>query len=200
MEIFPYKLFLLLLSSFLFGMSGGAINDIWRICRCFLGVRYSEAGAELYRKKLPFVGELGKRSGDGRWRRVLLWIVVFFQDLLLFTYLGCGSVALNFYFNSGEFRIYTVAAVSVGFLVYYFTIGRLVTRVSEIIVFFIRAALRMILFLLSRPLVAFFKLISAAAGKILSKIRNTLAKKKNMCYNDRERKRFLKMAENGFQK
>ncbi|MBE6597433.1 MAG: hypothetical protein E7641_07165 [Ruminococcaceae bacterium] len=184
MEIFPNKLFLLLVSSLILGMSGGALNDIWRICRCFAGVRYSEKGAELYKKKIPVVGSLRRIGNEGKVYRIFLGVMIFLQDIFLFCYLGAGSVVLNFYFNSAAFRSYTVAAVAVGFFIYYFTVGRLVIRVCERLVFLLRALLEIVFYILSRPFVFLFKKITVVLKKVFLKIRYSLAKKKNMCYNE----------------
>ena len=160
MEISPYMLMLLLIYSFVFGVSAGAFNDINRIIRAFLGVSYSRCGFEkLYTKKLPFLRKPLERKRVGAAKRKLLSVIIFFQDILLFVYLGGGVVVLNFYLNRGQFRLYTIGAALAGLALYYFTVGKIVMLASEAIIFFIRATLKVVLFIIFRPVFLIFRKI-----------------------------------------
>ena len=157
MEISPYMLLLLLIYSFLFGVSAGVLNDINRIIKTFCGVQYSKKRFDaLYDRAFPLIGRLTRLRGEKKGRKIFISILMFFQDILLFVYLGCGIVVLNYYFNRGEFRFYTVFAAGVGFVLYYFTVGKLVVPVFEVIVFFLRVAVKTLTFILIHPFVLAF--------------------------------------------
>ncbi len=200
MEISPYMLMLLLIYSFLFGMSAGALNDINRIIRALLGVRYSAKRFDsLYAIKLPFVGALGSGREKKGVRRGLMSAVIFFQDILLFAYLGCGTVILNYYLNRGQFRLYTIAAVAAGFAVYYFTLGKIVIFLSEGIIFFVRAGVRIAAYLVSRPFVFLWRTGAKIFGKIYKKITSGIAKRKIIRYNKIKREELLGLSSRGFE-
>ena len=144
MEISPLLLSLLLLWSAVFGAVLGMINDVNRIIRVFLGVRYTQNGFErLYKYPLPI---LKKPLGELKTlpKRGFVSVIIFLQDLLFFIIAGVGVAILNYEFNEGKFRIFTLLAILVGFLLYYFTIGKLVILASELIVFSIKAIFLMI--------------------------------------------------------
>ena len=199
MEISPYMLTLLLIYSFLFGMSAGAFNDISRIIRAFLGVRYSKRSFErLYAIKFPFVGPLNSERPERVWNRRALSVLIFFQDILLFVYLGCGVVVLNYYLNRGQFRLYTIAAATVGFVVYYFTLGRIVMLLSEGIIFILRALFKIFFYIISRPFVFVFGLVLRILRKLAKKLRRAIEKKRSMRYNKEKRTELLALSERGF--
>ncbi|MBO5415807.1 MAG: spore cortex biosynthesis protein YabQ [Clostridia bacterium] len=200
MEISPYMLTLLLIYSFLFGMSAGALNDINRIIRALMGIRYSAKSFErLYSIKLPFVGVLERGSEKKRVKRWIEAVLIFLQDILLFAYLGCGTVILNYYLNRGQFRLYTIAAVAAGFAIYYFTLGKLVIFLSEGIIFFVRAAVRIILYLVSRPFVYLGRVVVKILRTLRKKIASGIAKKRIMRYNKTKRRELLELSRKGFQ-
>ena len=199
MEISPYMLMLLLIYSFFFGMSAGAFNDINRIIRAFLGVRYSKYSFDdLYLKKLPIVRKPLERKELTQVKERLLSVIIFAQDVFLFIYLGCGVVVLNYYLNRGQFRLYTIAAAIAGFAIYYFTIGKIVILASEVIIFFIRAVFKVVFFVIFHPILLMFKKIFKAIKKIRIKIKTSLAKKRNIRYNENKQKELEALARRGF--
>lgn len=199
MEISPYMLFLLLVYSFLFGMAAGVFNDINRITRAFLGVRYSSRSFDkLYSLKLPFVGALGDKRKEGKLKRGLLSVIIFFQDILLFAFMGCGTAILNYYLNRGQFRLYTIAAVAAGFVVYYFTLGKLVIFLSQGIVFLLRAIFGIAAYIVSRPFVWIFSIVKRGVLYCYKKISYAIAKKKIISYNKKRREELLTLAQKGF--
>ena len=199
MEISPYFLSLLVLYSFLFGGVVGVLNDLHRLTRILLGVRYSQKRFErLYQARLPLVGRSVGEIGTGGFRRIALPVLLFLQDVLLFSFAAVGVAVLNFYFNHGQFRIYTVVAVLLGFLLYYFTVGKLVMLFSEGIVCLLRMALTIFLFLVTRPFVYLWRGICAVSEKIVRKIREAIANRRKKVYNIRVSRQLLKEAENGF--
>ena len=201
MEISPYMLMLLLIYSFLFGMSAGAFNDINRIVRALMGVKYSaKAFRRLYEIELPFVGKLSPSREKKRSRRVSEAAVIFLQDILLFAYMGCGTVILNFYLNRGQLRLYTIAAVAAGFALYYFTLGRLVILLSEGIIFFLRATLKISFFIFTRPAVWLCRAVGGIFRLAYKKIKSAIAKREIMRYNKIKREELLRLSAQGFEK
>ena len=192
---------LLLIYSFLFGMSAGVFNDISRIIRAFWGVRYSKKSFErLYELKLPLVGRLGSGRAEGKWNKRFLGVIIFFQDILLFGYFACGVVVLNYYLNRGQLRLYTVAVAAAGFAVYYFTLGRLLMLLSEGVIFFIRAALNILLHIIFRPFVLLFRLIFKIFGRVSKKLRSAIEKKASLRYNKEKQRELTQLSLQGFLK
>lgn len=199
MEISPYRLFLLLVYSFLFGISAGVFNDINRIVRALLGNRYSGKNIDrLYDISLPFIGKLSRSEADKKLKRRLMSLLIFLQDIALFFYLGCGVVILNYYMNRGQFRLYTIAACLFGALLYYFTIGKLVIFLSEGVVFFIRAVFGILIYLISRPFVWMFCAVRKILLGVCKKIYEAIAKRSILRYNKKRVAELEKLSESGF--
>ncbi|MBE6530747.1 MAG: hypothetical protein E7679_01455 [Ruminococcaceae bacterium] len=199
MEISPYMLFLLLVYSFLFGMVSGAFNDVNRITRAILGVRYPSRSFErLYSVKLPFVGALADKRKEGKLKRGVLSAIIFIQDILLFAFMGCGTAILNYYLNRGQLRLYTIVAVAAGFAVYYFTLGRLVIFLSQGIVFLLRAVFGIAVYIISRPFIWIFSFVKRVVVDCYKKISDAIAKKKIISYNKKRRAELLALAQKGF--
>ena len=120
MEISPFLLSLMLAWSAVWGCALGLIYDINRITRVFFGVRYTnERFDRLYEIKLPVIKTSLKRS-SGKICKGALSVIIFFQDIIFFVIAGIGIVLLNYEFNDGVFRWFTVFAAMAGFLIYHF--------------------------------------------------------------------------------
>ena len=198
MEISPYLLFCLLISSVLFGVAVGVLNDAHRLTRVLLGVRYGGRRFDrLYTMRLPFVGKTLGEQKEGKGTRIALPILIFAQDVILFGFAGVGTVLLNFYYNNGQLRLYTVAGLILGFVLYYFTLGKLVMLLSEGIVFFVRAFLTVLLWLFSRPLVFFVAFLGKNTKKLHEKFKKTIANKRKRVYNIYKVKKVLEEADRG---
>ena len=199
MELSPYLLLRLVIAAFLFGLAVGVLNDVFRLSRILLGVRYSSGRFEaLYTRPLPILKRPLRDRSKGRWTRVALPILLFFQDLLLFCFAGVGTVILNFYYNDGRFRFYTVFAVLIGFLLYYFTVGKLCMLLSEAIVYLLRAALTILFTLLFRPVAKFCMFFGRNVKKLNTKFEKTIAKRRKTVYNIYKVKKVMQEAEKGF--
>ncbi len=199
MEISPFLLFFLLVASFAFGGTVGILNDIHRLIRVILGVRYSKNRFDRwYEKEIPFLNRPIVRNHSSKKNKTVLSILIFVQDLILFSFAAVGTVTLNFYFNNGKFRLYTIAALIMGFLLYYFTLGRLIMLLSEGIVFVLKAFLSILFHFLLVP----FKKIVGFFGKNIKKLyrkaKKTIAKLQKKRYNISKQESVLKEAEVGF--
>lgn len=195
MELSPILLSKLLLFSFLFGIFIGILNDVNRIVRVFIGVRYAEKDfTGLY----SFFHVSAPRSVNGTKRGFFTNILIFFGDLLLFIVMGIGIVLLNFYYNDGRFRLYTVLATALGAVLYYYSLGRLVISVSEPIMIFLRFLIYQIIKLFFMPIKFIINIICSIVKKIYEIIRKELEKNYNIRYNKKEVENYLLLSELGF--
>ena len=184
MEISPYMLSLLLLYSLIFGMSAGAVNDVNRILRIALGIR-NTAGE----KKRRGVSRIFSAASA-------LWIAL--GDILLFAYIGVGVAVLNYYLNRGIFRIYSVVATAVGFILYYFTLGRVVMFFAERIICALRFVLSFVFKIVTAPIRFAFRILRKVAKKLYEKSSFAIAKRKIMRYNKIKREELRARAQCGF--
>ena len=116
MEISPFLLTLLLSWSFAFGLILGVVNDMNRIIRVFCGIKYSKRlFGKLYELNLPVVHRPLTRR-ENKFHKKALAVLIFFQDIIFFIVAGVGIILLNYEFNEGRFRFFTVLAVIIGFL------------------------------------------------------------------------------------
>ena len=194
MEIFPMRIFQMLICALCFGAAVGAINDANRLIRALMGERYEGSGFQKLRKiKLPVIGDGDTPRERSRCGAFFFSLTVFFQDVLLLFSAGLGSVIINYYFNDGRLRIYAPATVIVGFIIYYFTIGRAVIFCSELIIFVLRwlfSAFLFIFYLPIRKLIAFFvNFIKKMVKKLYKAIAIRMKKVyNNICSNIKARK------------
>ena len=199
MEISPILLFYLLVSSLFLGVGVGFLYDVHRIVRIFFGVRYSkQRPTALLSRQLPFLGRSLGEIRQGKLKSKVLFILIFFQDVFLLAIAGGGVVILNYAFNDGQFRFYTVVALGLGFFIYYFTAGKLVIYLSEWIVFFLRATFSIFFFLLLRPFVIILTFLFYVLKKILANLEKSIAKHRKKVYNKRKTRDCFNAAERGF--
>lgn len=198
MEISPMRIFWMLVYAFAFGALCGIFNDINRLVRVLLGVRYGKERMDrLYSLKIPILGRPLKES-SGRIKGVFLSAVIFVQDLLLMIFFGCGTVFINYSFNDGRVRIYTPLLVIFGFLGYYFSIGKIVIYFSENIAFALKCIFAVILSIFYRPIRIIALFFVKNIIKISKNLCKSLEKRKKMVYNNNKDKNVIKRASYGF--
>jgi len=155
----------LLIKSFIAGVALGVLYDFIRAFKMFFGVRYAR----------PIV----KRSVAVR---VLAYIVTFLTDILFWIVVGVTSILLMYGVGGGVFRGLTYFGLAVGGLLYYFSIGRLVLKVSEAAVIFVKRAVRRSARILAKPLVwvgrGLIFLFHLTIGKFIGKIKDRRAQRK----------------------
>ena len=199
MEISPILLLWLLVASVVFGILVGILNDVYRITRIFLGVKYAKGSvSRLYENDLPFLKRPLRELRNGKAQKFFLPFVILLQDVFLFSFAAVGIVVLNYYFNDGQFRCYTVVAVFSGFLFYYFTLGKLLIFVSEYLVYFLRSTFVVFGWLLCRPICLFVGFFWKKSKNIYAKVKKTIAKKQKMVYNIDKYKSVFQEAKHGF--
>ena len=199
MEISPLFLSLLLLHSFLFGVFLGGINDLNRIVRVFFGVSYSpKTYRSLYTKELPWIHRPLQKKERSRVGSGALSVLIFFQDVFLFLIAALGVVLLEYQYNSGRFRFFVLPAMLLGFVLYYFTVGKCLMTVSEAVVFFIKAALLIVGRCFLYPFIKLFGFILNFFRKITKKFRICIAKRRKKLYNIHVKKKWLCLSKKGF--
>lgn len=155
----------LLIKSFLSGVALGVFYDLIRAFKMFFGVSYTRPTTD--------------RSVAVR---AVAYAVTFLTDILFWIIVGITSVLLMYSVGGGVFRGLTYVGLIGGILLYYFSIGRLMLRVSEAVVNFIKKVLRRVAKILAVPFVwvgrrAIF-LFHLTIGKFIGKIKDRRARKK----------------------
>lgn len=156
------------------GACFGALYDVFRIGRVFLGIGVRDGGNDRFDSlKLPLIGSRNDRRKNRR-RHVIGDIVetaaVFTADILYFAIATPAVAVFLYHANYGEPRLYLALCAALGFSAYYFTLGKLVMLASRTIVFIIRSALAYLVYFTVRPIVAAVKYIAkktAEASKAL---------------------------------
>ncbi|MBQ7334900.1 MAG: spore cortex biosynthesis protein YabQ [Clostridia bacterium] len=147
MSISQSALAWLYLYALILGMCLGAIYDLLRITRVFLGVHYSRRAAKrLQEIRLPFLSPYRKKKENRA-----LGIVVFFEDLFFCIFAGIAMILLFYIQNNGKIRFPAFLCAGAGILLYRATLGRLVMLFSEVIAFVIETAVRYTVFFLLYP-------------------------------------------------
>ena len=199
MEISPIKLAMLLFYSFLFGIGMGAFYDANRIIRVFCGCRYSENRFEkLYLLKLPFINRPITRKSNRGFRKNVQLAVVFLGDMICVVVSAIGILILNYAYNSGRFRFFTVFGVLIGFLLYYFTVGKLIMLISEPIAILIKYVFLSFLVIFGYPFKTFFCFAVKKLKKYVFLYSFTLENRAKKLYNIEEKKYLVEMSKNGF--
>ena len=177
----------------------GAFYDANRIIRVFFGIRYGGVGTEkIAQWRIPFLKRKVELKSKRQSNGIAKNIVLFFGDALCFLCAGIGVVILNYSYNSGDFRFFTVVGVIAGFLLYYFTIGKITILLLEPVA----AIVKYILLSFFAVFLCPFYIIGKNVLKMLSKTvflyTFTLEKRKERVYNIKEEVYLLEMSKNGF--
>lgn len=134
------------------GLWCGALYDLFRLTRVFLGItEYSQTGLKLYGRTFPLIGMI-RRPQSGRIVRAAQFWTVFVGDVLYALTVGCIFSVFLYVAASGCFRWFYLFSLGIGFFVYYFTIGKLIMTLSDMLVCIIRICLRYVLFFVMVPL------------------------------------------------
>jgi len=199
MEISPIRLLFLLLSSFGFGIGIGVFYDVHRILRVLFGVQYTKnRPTKYFSKPLPILKRPLGEIKRGKIKTAFLSVLIFMQDLLLCCVSAVGIVILNYAFNDGRFRFYTILALFGGFFLYYFTVGKLMMFLSEWIVFFLRSVFSIFFFLLSRPWVILWRFLGKIVKKSRANLQKTIANQRKKVYNIHKVNDCFRAADRGF--
>lgn len=136
------------------------------LARMFLVSLLCGAALELLWEGLGIVGCAlrYRRGGSIEWgcESGLGLIIIFIKDMLYFVAAGVVVSVLIYWMNDGQFRFLALAGLFAGFFSAYFTIGRLLRRLTEGLVILIFRLLGIILY----PLTLLRRLIARGARRI----------------------------------
>lgn len=158
----------------LLGIAFGGAYDLIRISRIFIGVRYSGAASvDAIGRRPPSLfciptkmrsffsscgisfpahrEEKGNRSTTPRTKAILRNVAVFFGDIIYFTLAG-AAFCIYIHFSGGEFRMFMLISLIVGFALYYFSVGRAVIFASGYIVHLLRLGAAYAAYFVTRPI------------------------------------------------
>ncbi len=146
----------LLFCSILCGAAFGGIYDVIRAFRMLCGVRYDKCE---------------EKCSTGR--SVLIYTVTLITDLLFWVCAGCAAILLM-YSSGGVFRGMTFTGMMGGFLLYYFTLGRLILNLNRKLISFFKKLIWRFVILMRKPIKKTFGgiilLYHLTIGKIIDKI------------------------------
>ena len=148
-----------------------------------------EQGRELTEKYFEDYLKVSKKK-----KRVALPLIFFALDFVYALLCGCAFILLEYYANDGTPRAFSFFGVLLGFVLYYFTLGRLVLAISERIAFVIRIMLAY----LALPFERVFSLISAYLDKAKQKRLLRQKKKKAMDFDKKKRAELALCASDAF--
>lgn len=195
MEIHPEALWRLLWYSFFGGVLLGALYDTLRLSRVLLGVcHYADISLKM-RIPSPFGERLrSPRKRSSVFREALLAV----EDLVFCLAVGAVMMLLLFYGNDGGFRGFVLLGLLAGFLLYYATLGALVVRASEYLVFWLKTAVLYAAFYITRPFVFLFRFLRKTARRVYESVSRRVAMRRLRRYDEKKRKELLALSERGF--
>lgn len=170
------EIYTFILYSFILGFGFGVLYDFFRIIRMAItvpGILYS------------------RDKGVKPRRRISVNLTVFVCDILFFVIAACITAIFIFHVNNGNIRGIAIFGSLIGFILYYNTVGRLVTLVSHL---FIRCFYYFVVFIIRRvilPLAGFVILCIKWLFMLARDISNTV-------YTRRCTRRILAWARRGF--
>ncbi len=190
METNPYLLWQLLLRSFLGGILLGAIYDTMRLSRVLFGVCHYADIALKWNFPLPFANRLPNKKASP----VLVMIFLSVQDILFCFSAGILIAILLFDGNNGGFRGFVLLGLLAGFLLYYVTLGKLLIRISEYIIFAVKLAVLYAVFYITKPILFLAKRIANAYKEMAGRFLMYRLRR----YDIAKREQLLKLSDMGF--
>ena len=204
MGISPILLFKLLVSAFLWGGVVGIFNDLNRISRALLFTdAITDKGQRYYEIELPIIKSSlkSKLKLDTKKRNNLLYNgLLALQDFVLVLVYFMGLVFLNYELNKGDFRTFTVVFSLIGAVLYYFTVGKLVFNLSELICFVIRAMAVIGFYVFFTPIMYILTKMRRFFENIYIFFQNAIAKNIKKRYNKYKEKNLIRKSIHAFLK
>ena len=204
MGISPILLFKLLVSAFLWGGVVGIFNDLNRISRALLFTdAITDKGQRYYGIELPIIKSSlkSKLKLDAKKRNNLLYNgLLALQDFVLVLVYFMGLVFLNYELNKGDFRTFTVVFSLIGAVLYYFTVGKLVFNLSELICFVIRAMAVIGFYVFFTPIMYILTKMRRFFENIYIFFQNAIAKNIKKRYNKYKEKNLIRKSIHAFLK
>ena len=166
------ELSLMFLYSILLGFFLGAVYDIIRLTRIAVGVKYGAQGDKKYSlAEYALIRRFfySKEKKPSRKKHSFLSLFVFLGDVAFSLFSSVAIAIFIYYFNSGEFRAFVLFGAAFGFLIYYFTLGKIIVYLSSRIIFVIKLVLLYLLFFALYPFYFLFGKISRIIYIIIQK-------------------------------
>lgn len=197
MGVSPALLFRLLAVSLLVGAAMGVLYDVLRIGRVMLGMsRYTAAAsAPLF---CPKFYQPRCKKGNGRVLHIFKQVLLIVQDFLFCLAVGIAIALLLFSHNNGEFRGFVFLGLVIGFVAYYFTVGQLVIRASEYVVFAIKTLFLYAVYYLTLPFISFGRFAIAHIGSAIKRYREKKREKKICRHTKVTQQALIHAAQKGF--
>lgn len=182
----------LLLYSVAVGCLLGILWDVFRIIR--IAVYGRQHGEGVSPVRLPASKKEVSRALSVRHTKGALslsGISIFLSDLLFCLSASAAVILLLFHLNGGEIRGFALFGALLGFICYYFTVGKLTVLFSELIITGIK---KLLYFVLSLTLIPVFNLFRRLTAFILNKLRLRIRKRQTERYIESK----IKEAYDGF--
>jgi len=183
MEISPILLTKMLIVAFLFGIQSGIFFDFGRSLRlCLFGDIKSQKNKKIRNLKLPFSKrELYKKQN--KITQIFENIFVFICDFLWVVYSFLGLMKINYSYNDGGIRAFTFFSLILGFILYYFTVSKLVIFIMELLSISLRFVIFSFFDAISIPFLKIYNNLVKKLKKRCEKMRLDIEKKRKKVYN-----------------
>ena len=189
----------LLIASVRFGFKIGLLGEVNFFIRLMLRLEEMEPFMrERYDKPIPLIGRCLKWRVLTKAKKRARTVVVFFQDLLLISFAGIGVVVLNYTYNDGRNRLFTLIGIGCGYLLCRIFAGVFFKKWISLIVFSIEKYISILFYIIFHPFFKILKALCKKMKKIEKNISKSIANKKKKEYNLYVKKYILKKAEYGF--
>ena len=199
MEISPFRMFLLLIAAVKLGFKTGVLVYLNCFFRRALGLECpSEVIRERSQRPLPLLHRPLKWRAVTSTGKKLRLIFLFFQDFLVFAVAGIGIVVLNYTFNDGKNRIFTLVGCVIGALLCRISVGFLFRKLSWKLVYLLRCFMTLAFYIIFYPIGKIFHFLCGKLKKFSKNIVKSIANRKKKEYNIYVAKFFMQKADEGF--
>lgn len=167
MEISQIDLFLLFLYSVATGAVLGVIYDAIRVTRAL----FLSENERYLKIELPIIKKAAYPKSAKKLSRVAADIFIAAGDFVFMLTAAVAIILVAYVRNMGRMRWLIPTGVAVGFVLYYYTIGKLILKISGFLAFLIRAGLVYIATFVAMP-------IKWSANKIKNRMKKPKENKK----------------------
>jgi hypothetical protein len=135
-----------------------------------------------------------------KYRKQVENITVFIQDFFLVIIYVIGLLIINFSFNKGNFRLFSIPVSIIGFLMFKFTIGKILFSISEWIAIKVKIGIIVIFHFVYTPILYISTKICEFCKKNYVFLKISIAKQIKKRYNNNKEKHLNKFAGSAFVK
>ena len=195
MGISPLLLFRMLYYSFFWGMIVGVLNDLNKAISILL---FKKATGFKFINQI--IGKCFKQKEKAKaiCASKMQTIVVFFGDVCLSVIYGFGLIFLNYSFNNGTFRFFSVPVSLLGVIIYHFSVGKIIDKLLFFVCNMIKSILVAVIVLIFYPILYFLRKIYRFSKKSFAFFEKTIANYKEKRYNNYVINKITKKSLNAF--